>query len=208
MPDPEVASVARVSLPTGAQLQAFPTVPIQLEGCSGVTNLQTQIAPFLALIVCQFGIIKLLKPLIEVINALPDPSPRALQEFSKAAASLAPCLQSATPAAVVPFLRDLICLQIRSLNCFLSNLRSVATSMGAHSSTAMTMEIENVLASYEPIVGIMDLAADLFHIAGTEAPRAPTLASDIDAASLGSDQSAVTAYVAALQSLADTLGGC
>ena len=207
MPDFDVASVTRVSLPTGGQLRGFPTVPIQSEGCSGVTNLQTQIAPFLALMVCQFGIIKLLKPLIEVVNALPSPPRRALQEFSKAAAGLGPCLQSAMPAAVVPFVRDFICLQIRSLNCFLSNLRSVATPMRVDSNTA-SMDIENVLASYEPIIGIMDLAADLFQIAGTEVPRAPVLAPGIDAAALASDQNAVTAYVAALQLLAGTLGGC
>lgn len=173
MPNLEVASFAHVSLPTGAQLQAFPTVPIQSEGCSAVTNLQNQIAPLLVLIVCQFGVIKLLKPLIEVINGLPDPSQRALQEFSEAAAGLTPCLQSAASAAVVPFLHDLTCLQIRSLNCFLSNLRSVATPMSADSSNATTMDIENVLASYKSIVGIMVLQRTSFRSLELRFPAHP-----------------------------------
>ena len=206
MPDPLASPAARIALPTGGLLQGFPPVPIQPADCSTITNLQSQIAAFLASTACQFAVLRLLKPLIEIINALPNPSPKALQEFAKASAGLQPCLLSPTAASVVPFIRDLLCLQIRSLNCFLRNLQSAATLEDAGAEGAL--DIQNVIASYQPIIGIMELAGELFQIAGLKLPPAPVLTAGIDAATLSSDQGAVAVYTASLQSVVDALGGC
>lgn len=70
--------------------------------------------------------LEIMKPLIEIINNLPNPPLQALQEFSKAAVDLAPCLLSTTPAPLIPFLRDVLCLQIRRLNCLRQNLTYAA----------------------------------------------------------------------------------
>src|ERR1700682_4785858 len=157
---------ARIALPTGSLLQGFPGAATPSGDCAAIANLQTQIAPILAVSACQFAVLRLLKPLIEIINALPSPSPKALQEFSKAAVGLQPCLLSLTAGSVVPFLRDLISLQIRSLKCFLVNLQSAITL--ADAGTEAALDIQNVIASYQPIMGIMELPGELFQIAGIQ----------------------------------------
>lgn len=192
-----VATAAHISLSTGGSLQGFVDPTLQSADCAAITNLQTQVAPYIASTVCQLAILRLLKPLITIIRGLPNPSPQALQQFSKAAVALEPCLVSATSASV-PFVRDLICLQLRSLKCFLANLQSVDSAVAA----------QNVLDSYQPIVGLMELAGELFQAAGLQMPIAPTLAPGVDAASLSLDQTAVADYVAALGVIADSLGGC
>lgn len=206
MPNTHGASAARLTLPTGGLLQGFPGAAIQSADCAAITNLQTQIAPILASTACQFAVLRLLKPLIEIIEALPNPSPKALQDFSKAAVALQPCLLSSTPGSMIPFLRDLICLQIRSLKCFLGNLQSAATLAEAGAEAAL--DIQNVIASYQPIIGIMELAGELFQGAGIQIPPAPVLTAGVDPATLSSDQSAVADYTGALQFVVDALGGC
>jgi len=41
--------------------------------------------------------------------------------FAKAAADLAPCLLVPTPANLIPFLRDILCLILKLLHCFLNH---------------------------------------------------------------------------------------
>ncbi len=204
----EASAVPRIELPAGGKLIAFPELQMQSAECSAITNLQTQIAPLIASMSCQLHIFKLLKPLIAVIHGLPNPPAAALREFSKAANELAPCLLASTPAALLPFVRDLICLEIRSLNCFLRNLQSLMTLADADPRPAAALEAQNVLDSYQPIAGILNLASALFQMAGVHIPPAPTLAAATDPGSLRADQIAVTDFTAALQSAADALGGC
>jgi hypothetical protein len=68
--------------------------------------------------------------------------------------------------------------------------------------------VHAVLDSYPPIVGILNLAAGFFQIAGIAVPHAPSLAGGVDPASLAADRNAVAAFTVALQSAADALGGC
>jgi hypothetical protein len=197
-----------LSIPTGGQLLGFVSPPMQSTECASVTNLQVQIAPLIASLSCQLPILKLLKPLIDVIHGLPNPPVQALQEFSKAANDLAPCLFVPTPAGILPFLHDLLCLEIRSLHCFLRNLQAAISSAESDPSAVATAEVQNVIDSYAPIVGILNLASGMFQLAGLTIPTAPALAGGTDRRSLLADQSSVTAFTAALQTVADALGGC
>ena len=99
---------------------------------------------------------------------------------------------------MVPFVRDLICLQIRSLKCFLANLQSVDSAVA----------VQIVLDSYQPIIGLMELAGELFQLAGINLPDAPKLAPGVDPGSRSLDQNAVSDYVASLEVVAGSLGGC
>jgi hypothetical protein len=208
MPDSASSTIPAIELPTGGQLLGFADLKIRSTECSADTNLQTQVAALIASMTCQLKILKLLKPLIDVIQGLPTPPVRALQEFSEAAADLVPCLLVPTPAGVLPFLQGLLCLEIRSLNCFLRNLQAMVTLPGVKPSAVAASEVRSVLDSYQPIIGILDLARGLFQIAGLTIPKAPTLSGKIDSVSLTTDQSSVAAFTAALQTVADSLGGC
>jgi len=143
--------------------------------------------------------LQVMKPLIEIVKNLPNPPVRALQEFSKAAIEIAPCLLSTIPASLIPFLRDLLCLEIRSLNCLRQNL----TSVGGQASVMQT-----VLGSYHATVGLLDLARGLMGMAGLQIPEAPTLLGGTDTASLSVDDAALRDFIAVLTMAADSLGGC
>jgi len=204
----ESNTIPAINVPTGGQLLGFADLKMQSTECSAATNLQTQVAPLIAALSCQFKVLRLLKPLIGIIRALPNPPVQALREFSKAADDLAPCLLVPTPPGVLPFLRDLLCLEIRSLKCLLRNLQAITAMAGDKPGAVAASEVRSVLDSYPPIVGILNLASGLFQIAGLAIPKAPTLGGGIDPASLAVDQSMVETFTATLQTMADELGGC
>jgi hypothetical protein len=204
----ESSAIPAIEVPTAGQLLGFANLKMQSTECSAATNLQTQIAPLIASMSCQLKVLKLLKPLIDVIHGLPNPPVHALQEFSKAANDLAPWLLFPTPAGVLPFVRDLLCLEIRSLNCLLRNLKTIMALASTDPSAVAASEVQSVLDSYPPIIGILNLASGLFQLAGVTIPKAPTLAAGTDPGSLTADQSAVSTFTATLQTVVDGLGGC
>jgi hypothetical protein len=199
MPKPTTTPNPRLLLPDGGLLQGFPALAAQTAACSATSNLLSQIAPLLALMHCQAKVLNLLKPLIDVIKGLPNPSAHAMQEFAKAALDLQPCLATLAPANQIGLAHDLICLEIRGLTCFLDNLKSALGNPTA---------LGNVLSSYAPIVGVVSLAGDVFLMAGMQVPQAPALSGKTDQASLSADAKAVRAFMLGLQSIVDIMGGC
>ena len=95
-----------------------------------------QIAPLLASMECVLKILKLLKPLVDVVTNLPMPPVKAVQEFAKAAVDLAPCFLIPTPASMIPFVRDILCLILRVLNCLLGQLKTLMAMMGGAAAAA------------------------------------------------------------------------
>ncbi len=201
-------SIPAIQVPTGGELLGFNNPYPALSECSAIINLQTQVAPLITSMSCQLKVLNLLKPLIEVIKGLPSPSVTALEEFSEAAAALAPCLLLTAPASVLPFVRDLLCVEISSLNCFLRNLQSILEEASGGPSSPFQSQVHSVLNSYPPIVGTLKLGGELFQIAGLNVPEAPTLSAATDPASLEADQSAIHSFISSLQSIVDALGGC
>ena len=139
------STVLAIGLPAGGKLVASASLRTQSAECSAAANLQVQIAPWIASISCQFLILRLLKPLIDIVRGLPSPTAEALQEFSKAAAELQPCLFAQTAAGVLPFIRDLLCLEIQSLNCLQHNLQSMTTLAAFEPSAVATARADSDL---------------------------------------------------------------
>jgi hypothetical protein len=191
MPTP---TTTKLNLPAGGTLQGFPTLAAQTAACSAALNLLAQAAPLLATMHCQSKVLNLLRSLIDIIKALPNLPVRAIQKFALAAEDLEPCLFTTTPAAFLPLIRDLICLEIRVLTCFLNNLKAAQSR---------PTTLPAVLSSYAPIVNPLNLAGSLFVAAGLQPPQPPDLSGDIAA-----DTTAVKTFIATLQSAADALGGC
>lgn len=190
---------AKLQLPGGGRLQGFPALAAQTAACSAMTNLLSQVAPVLAVLQCQNKVLNLLKPLIDVVKGLPNPPAHSLQEFAKAAAQLQPCLATLAPANQVSLARELLCLEIRSLGCFLDELGPALKNPAT---------LADILSSYEPIVGVMRLAGDVFAASGMQVPQAPAISGKTDAVSVTADAKVVKAFVMTLQSAVDGLGGC
>jgi len=206
MPNPTTDTVVSIGLPTGAKLVAYPALKTQSVECSMASNLQMQLAPWLPSMTCQLAVLKLLKPLIDVVAGLPTPAPKSIEEFMKAAEDIQPCLLAASAPGLLPFLRNLLCLEIQSLQCLRRNLQTMAqlTSAGA----VTTAEVSSVVSSYDPITGLLNLAACMFTIAGIAVPQAPQLAPGVDAAALAQDDNIVAGLIATPQTVVDALGGC
>jgi hypothetical protein len=142
----------------------------------------------------------LLKPLITIIGALPTPPVNAIQDFAKAAVNLQPYLFALTPAGLITFVRDLLCLEIQSLQCFMQNLEAARKRSGG--------SVKDVLSSYLPMIGVLNLAESLFQTAGVQIPNPPVLSTKTDKSSLDGNAKAIKGFIKALQAVTDSLGGC
>jgi hypothetical protein len=224
------AGPLKVQLPTGGSIQAFADISKGIPtDCSMTFSLMLQIAPFLAATECLLKVLKLLKPLIDVIQGLPMPPVKALQEFAKAAVDLAPCLLVPTPASIIPFIRDLLCLILKVLKCFLGQMKSLLKIMGGLSlqltaaqqsgnnelvgiiqcaqANAQTQAAQ-IMNSLGPVGVLLDLAGPLFGIAGIKPIQLPALGSASDTAALNSVVQTVQSVVGTIQIVVDGLGGC
>jgi hypothetical protein len=179
---PGSAGAQTVQLPTGATLHPIVEADDASTDCTMTADLQRQTVAWLASTECVLKILALLKPLIDVINHLPSPSPSSLQEFDKAAVDLAPCFFMGTAGGALPLVRDLLCLSLRSLEC----LRDQSASAS------------DLLRAAAGIQGVLDLGGPFFSLAGLTPVRLAVL----------SDASALDSDITALQSAADALGGC
>jgi hypothetical protein len=219
-----------VQLPTGGSLQAFADISKGIPtDCSMTFSLMLQIAPFLASIQCLLNVLKLLKPLIDIIKGLPMPPVAALAEFAEAAAGLAPCLLIPTPAVIIPFVLDLLCLILKVLKCFLSQVTSLikimeplslqltAAQQSGNSELLATLQCAQtnaetqaaqVMSSLGPVGVLLDLAGALFSIAGVPAITLPSLGSTSDVAALKAALQPIQTVVATIQGVVDGLGGC
>jgi hypothetical protein len=223
-------SPLKIHLPTGGTLSAISDISKGIPtDCAMTFSLMIQIAPFLAGLECLLKVLKLLKPLIDVVNGLPVPPVKAIQEFAKAAVELTPCLLVPTPLSLAPFIKDLLCMILKALKCFLSQMKSLlailgplqlqitAASASGNSDVLATLQCaqenaqtqaQHLMSSIEPISVILDLAGTIFSIAGIAPIKLPSLGSNADVSSLRSAVKSVQEVVAVIQIAADALGGC
>ena len=225
----------KVQLPTGGSLQAFADISKGIPtDCAMTFSLLVQIAPFLAGTECLFKLLGLIAPLIDVVKGLgPPPNViklgKAIPKFLEAAKKLAPCLLVLTGAPLIPFLKDLLCLIIKALNCFLGQLKSLLAILGgitlqlraaeADGNTELLdtlncakenadLQAQHLTAAIEPIGVILDLALPLMELAGIPPIKLPGVGSGTDVESLTQLVKTLQTVVATLQIAADALGGC
>jgi hypothetical protein len=228
------AGELKLRLPTGGTFQAFADISKGIPtDCSMTFNLMLQLAPFLAAIECPLKILKLLKPLIEIVNSLPGiPPVKAIKEFGEAAADLTESciLKIAVPElAIIPFIQDLLCLILKVLRCFRSQMKSLLAIMGPLTLQLQTAQADGndelvatiqcaqqnaqtqatqLMNSLGPVGVLLDLAGPLFGIAGVQAIQLPALGSATDLNALRSVVKSIQSVEATIQIAADALGGC
>lgn len=218
----------KITLPTGGSIQALTDISKGIPtDCSMTFNLMLQIAPLLGAFECIVKMLKLLKPLIDVVDGLPVPPVKAIQEFAKAAVDLAPCLLIPTPANMIPFVRDILCLILKMLKCLLGQLKTLLGIMNglqlqlplAAGNGELTKLIEcaqenantsaqHLVQAIEPIGVILELVGPFMGIAGVEPIVLPTFGSDTDIESLETTIQSLQGVVGTLEIVTDALGGC
>jgi hypothetical protein len=225
----------KVKLPTGGSLQAFTDISKGIPtDCSMTFNLLLQLAPFLGATECLFKVLKLIKPLIDVVKGLgPPPDPiklgKAIPEFLKATPPVLECALAITPANILPFIRDLLCLILKVLKCFLGQMKTLLAMMKglslqiataqATGNTELQKALEcaqenaeisskHLTKSIEPIGVLLDLIGPLMGIAGIEPIQLPSLGGQSDLDALQKAIQAVQGLVGTIQIVVDALGGC
>jgi hypothetical protein len=220
----------KIQLPTGGSIKAIADFSKGIPSdCAMTFSLMLQISPMLASMECLLKILKLLKPLVDVVTNLPMPPVKAVQEFAKAAVDLAPCFLIPTPASIIPFVRDILCLILRVLNCLLGQLKTLVGLMQGiqlqldAARSAGNFELEDTLKcaqenaeasgqhmtkAIEPIGVILDLVGPLMGIAGVEPIQLPALGSKADVDGLQNTIKTLQGVVGTIDVVVEALGGC
>src|SRR6266496_3694468 len=184
------AGPLKIQLPTGGSIQAFADISKGIPtDCALTFSLMIQIAPFLAATECLLKVLKLLKPLFDVIQGL-------------------------------PFIKDLLCLILKVLKCFLSQLKSLMKILGpitlqlqaaqadGNDELVSTLQCAQknaqtqaaqLMNSLGPVGVLLDLAGPLFGIAGVQPIQLPGLGSATDMQALNSVVQSIQSVTATIQ---------
>jgi hypothetical protein len=225
---------AEIHLPTGGTLKGIVDITKGIpDDCSLNFSLILQLAPLLASIECLVKVLQLIKPLIDVVKGLGPPPDliklgNAIPEFLKAAEALLPCLAVPTPVVMIPFVRDILLLIIKLLNCIVGQLKSILAVMGGLAlqiSAARTegntelmaalqcaqdnanVSAQHMMSAIDPVLVILSLAEPFLGIAGVDPIKTPTIGSAEDIEGLQKVVDTLGELTKALQLVADALGG-
>jgi hypothetical protein len=226
------AKPQKITLPGGGTLAAFSDLSKGIPtDCSLTFSLLLQVAPFLASIECLVKLLNLVKPLLDFVQAVAKPDPtkigQAAQDIAKAAPPVIDCITSF--AFPVAFIRDLLCFLIKVLNCFLGQMKTLASILGgitvqlnsaqaagnAELAAALECAQKNALnqagqltASIEPIGLLLGLAGNLMQLVGVPSIAIPPLANPTDLDSFNQVIQTIQGVVATLEAAVEPLGGC
>lgn len=179
----------KVELPFGGSMQAFVDMSKGIPNdCSMNFNLMVQIAPLLAALECPMRMLKLLQPLIKIIESvskLQPPSPKLLIDFGEAAAELSTCFIALGKVPLM--IMDLLRLVRSVLNCLLGQLKTLRDLMNglalrfgeAEGNPDLRASIEcaqqnaavqaqALTSSIDPIAGVIALVSTVAGIVGLE----------------------------------------
>ena len=223
-------SPLKVTLPTGGSIAALADISKGIPtDCSMTFSLMIQIAPLLASLECLLKVLGLLKPLIDVINGLPVPPVKAILDFGKAAADLAPCLLIPTPLNMIPFVKDLLCLILKALRCLRQQMQSLLgllTGISRQLAAAQQLGNADLISSLQcaqgnaqaqaaalglsiqPIAIILELMGTVMGIAGVEPIKLPTLDASADLQALSTFVEDIQGVEGILEIVTEALGGC
>jgi hypothetical protein len=220
----------KIQLPTGGSIKAIADISKGIPtDCAMTFSLMVQLAPLLASMECLLKILKLLKPLVDIVTNLPMPPVKAVQEFAKAAVDLAPCFLIPTPASIIPFVRDILCLILRVLKCLIGQLKTLVALMSGiqlqldAARAAGNFELEEALncaqanaeasgqhmtKAIEPVGVLLDLIGPLMGLAGAEPIQLPALGSKSDLEGLQEAIKTLQGIVGTIDTVVEALGGC
>jgi hypothetical protein len=207
----------KLQLPSGGSMNALVDISKGIPtDCSLSFSLMLQLAPLLVAIECPMRVLKLIDPLIKIIDGLPTPDPSELGKFADAAIELAPCIASL--AGIPAFIKDILCLIRAILNCLIGQIQSVRNLLNGLSLRLAAAEgnpdllaalecaqenanatVGNLTQAIDPIAAVLALAAPLMGIAGMD------LSIELVPAAPPEDLAAIDALIATLQGVVDAI---
>jgi hypothetical protein len=225
LPEP---SLPELTLPTGGTLKALADITNGVPSdCSLNFNLMLQLQPILASMQCLFEVLKLLGAFKKFFDAAAGGLPKipgAAAEVVVAFEGVAKCISFPLGIGAFLFVRDVLRLIGRILQCLAQNLKSIVKLMGglaiqieaAH--TAGNTELlaalqcardnarrsaQGALLAIEPITLVLGMAEPFMGVAGVSPIKLPTIGKIEDAQSLDETADALLAASQALLAIAD-----
>lgn len=218
-----------VTLPGGGRIMALHDLGKSIPtDCSLTFSLMLQIMPFMANMECIVRILKLVKLMSDAITSLP-PSPKLILDIGEAVKDLSECFLAITPAGMIPFVRDILCLILALLRCLIGQLKTLAELMSGlviqvkiaeetgNKDLLATLEcaqenslvaMQHLMNGFGPIGVVMELMETFMGIAGIEAIKLPALGDASSAEELLKVITTLEEVVATIQTVVDALGGC
>ncbi|WP_454698340.1 hypothetical protein [Arthrobacter humicola] len=219
-----------LTLPTGGSLKAMTDLSKGIPtDCGASMTLMLQVAPLLAAIDCPLKILGVVGPLMDVLNALTSgnviKAGEAMPKLVQAVEKLTPCLGLVIPGgSMLGFVKDLLCVVRASLNCALTNLRSVRDLLSGYQAqlgnadiSDANLEILNctkdnadaqlaaVSQAIDPIAAVLGLMVPLFEIA--QLPPIKLEVSGMSSGDLEGLNATVTVLEAVVTIIDDVTGG-
>lgn len=228
LPKPKLPEIR---LPTGGSIKGIADLTRGIPSdCSLNFSLALQLAPIMASIECLVKLLGLIKPLIEVIKAIPSLNAikigQAVSDFLPAAEAVAPCLLVPTPLAMIPFVKDILALIIAMLRCLIQQLRSILAVLGDLEKKIDTARIsgnddllsalecarenaQSAMAStmigIEPIGVLLKLAGSFMDIVGVSPVKLPAVGGSSELAAAKKDLDSLQQVADTLQTIMDKL---
>jgi len=234
VPLPQPGKV-QITLPTGGSIKGIVDASKGIpDDCALSFSLVLPLLTFLGNFECLFKVLKLIEPLTDMVKSIgppPDPIkfPEAIKKFLEAVDDMKGCLAVPTPLAMIPFVRDILCLIIKLLSCIVGQLKSIMNVMGglaiqiqsaeaagnADLMAALTcaqknaqISAQNTFTSLEPILVILSLAEPFLGIAQVDPIKIPALASPEDLESMQEVVNTLDELVKTLKLASEIVGGC
>lgn len=196
----------QITLPTGAVIKAVTDISKGIPtDCAASFSLLLQLSPILANFDCVLKILKLLKPLVDIVKGLPFPPVKAISDFASAAVDLIPCLTiPVNIPGLLQMIKDILCLILKMLKCVVGGLATVVKTLQGLQLQLKIAEKDNnqellqsiqcaqqnaatsaqhLQQSIEPLKAILDLVAPIMELAGLPAFALPAIgpAADVEA---------------------------
>lgn len=223
LPDPKQVDLTLFS---GAKLKGINFDPTKIPtDCSLNLSLMLQLGPILANLECIIRVLKLIKPLIDIVKGLPFPPAKAITDFGEAAVDVGKCIVSlTTPLGMIPFVKDILIMIVRTLKCILSAMSSILETLEKLSLDMLAAEgnpteqaliecaKENAqrsaigqLQAVEPVMVIIGIAGTIFEIAGVGPIEIPTFEGVEEIEDIRTFVSTMEEFVATLELIVDAL---
>lgn len=225
---------AEINLPMGGTLKGIADVTKAIpDDCTLSFSLALQLGPFLANLDCLLKIIKVLEPLIGVVQGLSKPDPvKVAESVPKLAGAVPPlveCITKFVGTGVPLFVRDLLCLVIKILSCVIGQLKSILAVMkglalqiesaqaAGNSELLAALECQrqntqtsaqHMMSAVEPVLVLLSLAEPLLGMAGVNPIQTPALADPEDLEKLEEGIITLDEIVKTLKLAAEAVGGC
>lgn len=225
LPKPKIP---QLKLPSGGSIKAITDITkgIPTE-CSANFNIALQLAPIMASIECLVKVLKFIGVVVELLKDMTNPIKvvSGIPKIIEAAGDLKDCILVPTPAAMIPFIVDLLKLIAKMLRCACDALLSCIQILDGLSLEMITAQqdgndaladqlqcaqdnaqtaMDGTMASLEPVLVLLDLAKPFLQIAGVPL-EVPAMASGGSLDEMKATLETMQTFAQTLEDLAESL---